>query len=74
MNLEAMGKALILCALTLLVVGGAMWLLGRTGLPKLPGDLVLEGKNWKLFFPIVTSIVLSIALTVVLNLVARFWR
>jgi hypothetical protein len=51
-----------------------MWLLGRAGVPKLPGDLVLEGKNWTLFFPIVTSIVLSIALTVVLNLVARFWR
>ena len=74
MNLEAAGKALVFLALALLLVGGVMILLGKTGVPRLPGDIVLEGKNWKLFFPIVTSIVVSILLTVLLNVAARFWR
>ena len=74
MNLETLGRVLILGAVGLLVAGGLLLLLAKLGVPRLPGDITVEGKNWKLFFPIATSIVLSIVLTVLLNLLGRFWR
>jgi hypothetical protein len=50
--------------LLLLVVGKGLW-------PHLPGDLSFKLGNVRVFFPIATSIVLSIVLTVVLNLFFR---
>ena len=59
----------------LVVVGLAVMLLGKTGLPmgRLPGDIVYKGKNTVFYFPLATSIVLSLVLSVVLYLVSR-WR
>ena len=60
-----------------LMVGGAVLILvGRTGLPlgKLPGDIIYRGKNTTFYFPLVTSILLSIVLSVALYLVGRFRR
>lgn len=74
MNLEALGKALIAGALMMLLAGGLVLLLAKTGMPRLPGDISFGGKGWRVYFPIATSILLSVVLTVVLNLVARFWR
>ena len=68
---------------TLIVVGGIIALLGvvlliagRSGLPigRLPGDIVYRGKNTTIYFPIVTSIVLSVVLSVAFYLWNRFWR
>ena len=53
------------------VVGGLVWLLGRTDGGLLPGDLVIKRGNSTFVFPIVTSIVVSIVLTVLLNLFLR---
>jgi len=57
------------------VVGLVMVLLGRTGIPlgKLPGDIVYRGKNTTVYFPLVTSILLSVVLSIVLYLLGR-WR
>jgi hypothetical protein len=57
----------------LVVVGGFVWLLGRTGLPlgRLPGDIRIEGENVSCYAPIVTMIILSVVLTIVLNIVVR---
>ena len=58
-----------------LVVGGAVLiLLGRTGLPlgKLPGDILYRGKNTTFYFPLATSILLSIVLSLLLYLFGRF--
>ena len=51
-------------------------LLGRTGLPlgRLPGDIVYRGKNTTFYFPLATSIVLSVLLWIILFLVGRFRR
>jgi hypothetical protein len=43
----------------------------RFGLGKLPGDLVWKRKNSTVYFPIVTSLVVSVILTVILNLIVR---
>ena len=74
MQLEGIARALIGLALLLLLAGGVLFVLARLGLPRLPGDFVLEGRNWKFFFPIATSIVLSLVLTVLINVFARFFR
>lgn len=60
----------------LVVVGIVMVLAGRAHLPigRMPGDIVYRGKNTTIYFPIVTSIVLSILLTLILWLMGRFGR
>lgn len=51
---------------------GALLMFGeRLGLGKLPGDLVWKRKNTTIHFPIVTSLVVSVILTVILNLFLR---
>lgn len=74
MDLNTAGRILLLMALGLAIVGGLMILGSRLGLGGLPGDLKLEGEGWTCFVPIATSIVLSIMLTLVLNLVVRWFR
>ena len=57
----------------LLLVGVGLFLLvgERFGLGKLPGDLVWKRKDTTVYFPIVTSLVLSVVLTLVLKLLGR---
>ena len=73
MDLVPLGKWIIILGLVLIVVGGLIWLLGRTGLPlgRLPGDIRIEGEKVSCYAPIVTMIVLSVILTIVLNIVVR---
>ena len=70
-----LGKLLIVLGALLLVAGVVLFLLGRTGLPlgRLPGDIVYRGKNTTFYFPLATSILLSVVLTVVLYVIGR-WR
>jgi hypothetical protein len=51
-----------------------VYLAARTGLPigRLPGDIRIERDNFSCSFPIVTSILLSIILTIALNVIVRF--
>ena len=66
------GKTLILLGAILMVLGVVFVLAPKIPfLGKLPGDIHLRGKNWSFSFPVVTSIVISIVLTLLLNL---FWR
>jgi len=60
----------------LVVIGGIVMLLGRTGMPlgRLPGDFLYRGKNTTFYFPLASSIVISIVLSVVLFLVGRLKR
>jgi Protein of unknown function (DUF2905) len=70
-----LGKMLAFLGLILLLVGGALMLLGRTSLPlgRLPGDILYRGKNATFYFPIVTSILVSVVLSGVLYLIGR-WK
>lgn len=71
--MSEIGKWLLLGGVILFVLGGAFWLAGKIGLPlgELPGDIHAKGERWSIHFPIATCIVISIVLTVLLNLVAR---
>jgi hypothetical protein len=71
MGFEGLGKLLIGGALVLLVLGGLFLLLGRIGLDLLPGDLVFRQGNFTVYSPIGLMILLSIAGTVVLNVLLR---
>ena len=63
-----LGRTLIIVGVLLAVVGVGLLIAGKLGLGRLPGDIVVERKNFSLYVPIVTSIVLSIVLTVLANL------
>lgn len=69
------GKLLIVVGGLLLVAGVVLVLLGRTNLPigRLPGDILYRGKNTTFYFPLATSIVLSVLLTLILYVIGR-WR
>ena len=67
---------LVIFGIALVVIGGIVMLLGRTGLPlgRLPGDILYRGKNTTFYFPLATSIVISVVLSVVLFLIGRLRR
>ena len=64
---------LVFFGLMLALVGLVFILLGRTNLPigRLPGDILYRGKHTTFYFPLATSILLSIVLSLVLYLIAR---
>jgi len=71
-----MGRILVALGVALVVIGGIVMLLGRTGVPlgRLPGDFLYRGKNTTFYFPLASSIVISIVLSVVLFLIGRLKR
>ena len=70
-----LGRMLMLLGGGLFVVGLLLVVMGRIpGLGQLPGDLRFERGNTTLYIPFGTMIILSLLLTVVLNLLARLWR
>jgi hypothetical protein len=70
------GRMLVLLGVALVVIGGIVMLLGRTGLPlgRLPGDVLYRGKNTAFYFPLASSILISVVLSIVLFLVGRLKR
>ena len=68
-----MPKLLIVLGLTLVLVGALWPWLSKLGLGRLPGDIIWERGNTRVYFPIVTSLVLSVVLSVVFYLFSR-WR
>jgi hypothetical protein len=68
-----LGKMLALLGGIIFVVGLALILLGRTNLPlaRLPGDIVYRGKNTTFYFPLATSIVVSVMLSILVYLIGR---
>ena len=70
------GKLLMLVGGFVVLVGLVVVLLGKTGLPlgRLPGDIVYRGKNTVFYFPLATSILLSVALSLALYVISRLRR
>lgn len=73
MELSSLGKMIVLVGISLVIVGGLLWLLGRTGFPlgRLPGDIHIERDGFSCYVPLVTMLVLSIVLTIMLNIIIR---
>ena len=62
----SMPKLLIAIGLIVVAIGLALMLAERFGLGRLPGDIVVERENFRLYVPITTSILISIVISVVL--------
>jgi hypothetical protein len=76
MDLSTLGKWLILFGLCVAAIGILVWLAGKSGLPfgSLPGDIRVERPGFSFNFPLMTGIVVSIILTLILNIVLWFFR
>ena len=71
-----MGRMLVILGVALVLIGGIVMLLGRAGLPlgRLPGDILYRGKKTAFYFPLASSILISLVLSLILYLVARLKR
>ena len=71
--MEGLARVLVILGLVLVVAGGLVYLASRFNLPlgHLPGDIRIQTGNVTCFFPLATMILLSILLTVGLNLIIR---
>lgn len=68
-----LGRALIILGFVVLVVGGILYVAGRLDLPlgRLPGDIRIERENFTCVFPLTTMVLVSVLLTLGLNLIFR---
>ncbi|MEK6569004.1 MAG: DUF2905 domain-containing protein [candidate division NC10 bacterium] len=70
--MESFGKLLILFGVILAAVGGLMLFIGNVPyIGRLPGDVYVQRKNFSFYFPLTTSILLSIVLTLLFSLFSR---
>jgi hypothetical protein len=71
---EGFAKIFIYTGAILLLAGIIFLLLGKIGFFRLPGDIEMGGKNWRIFVPITSSIAISIILTLILWLISLLRR
>jgi len=72
--MENLARYLMFGGIILFLIGGGIFLASKFGIPfgRLPGDIRIEGENGSFFFPITSSILISVLLTIVLNIISRF--
>jgi hypothetical protein len=72
--MASLGKLLVLFGAVIFIAGMALILFARTNIPlgRLPGDIIYRGKHTTFYFPLATSILLSIVLSLVLYVIGRF--
>ncbi len=69
---DSLGKLMILFGVVLVLLGGLLLLGGKIPfLGRLPGDIVIRREHWSFYFPLTTSIVISILLTLLFSLFGR---
>jgi hypothetical protein len=66
-----MSRTLVVIGIVLVVAGICWPFIGRLGLGRLPGDIVIERPNFSFYFPLVTSLIISVVLSVILWLINR---
>jgi hypothetical protein len=74
MDMMSIARVIIFIGLILIVVGGLFYILAKMEIPlgNLPGDIRIQGSNFTCVFALGTSILLSVLLTIFLNLLAKF--
>lgn len=65
------GKILIGIGALLIIIGLAFLLMNKFNIGRLPGDIFIERGNFKFFFPITTSIIISIVLSIIFKLLRK---
>jgi hypothetical protein len=74
--MENIARWFVIGGLIMILIGGGVYVFSKFGIPlgHLPGDIRIEGENGTFYFPLTTSIIISVVLTVVLNLIIKFWN
>lgn len=72
--MESIARYIMIGGILLFLVGGGLYFAAKFGIPlgHLPGDIRIEGANSSFYFPVTTSILVSVVLTIVLNLISRW--
>lgn len=75
-TMETIARYLMLAGIALFLIGGGAYLAAKFGFPlgRLPGDIRIEGENGSFYFPVTSSILVSVILTIVVNLIGRLLR
>ena len=75
MDLQSIGRGVLIIGIILAILGGLLMLLARipffANLGSLPGDIRIETQGFSCFIPIVSMILISVVLTIVLNIIVR---
>lgn len=74
--MQSLGKFLLFAGALLVLLGGLVILAGKIGFPlgRLPGDFTFRGKHVLFFAPIGTMILVSLVLTILMNLFLRWLK
>jgi hypothetical protein len=74
--MSELGRAILGLGLLLVLIGGVLMLAARFGLPlgRLPGDIAYRGKNISFYFPLGTSILISVVLSLLFYLFSHLRR
>ncbi len=70
-SLESVGRMLLIGGGIIAAAGLLLLLFGRLGLGRLPGDILIQRENFTFYFPLATMILVSIVLTLLINLLRR---
>jgi len=75
MELANLGKILLIIGGIIVLAGLVTFILGKTGfMGRLPGDILIQKGSFTFYFPLVTFLILSIVLTIVVNVVIRLLK
>ncbi|HEV2906640.1 MAG TPA: DUF2905 domain-containing protein [Actinomycetota bacterium] len=69
--MTGLGRVFLVFAVVIAVVGLLLIAAGKGLIPRLPGDITIERRNFRFYFPLGTSILLSVVLTLLLNVFFR---
>jgi hypothetical protein len=72
--METIARYVMIGGIVLFLIGVGIYFATKFGIPlgRLPGDIRIEGENGSFYFPLTTSILISVILTIVLNLISKF--
>jgi hypothetical protein len=74
--METIARYLMLAGIALFLIGGGIYLATKFGVPlgRLPGDIRIEGENGSFYFPVTSSVLVSVGLTILLNIIVRLLK
>ena len=71
MELSSVAKCFIYFGIILIIIGGLLYIFSKIGVGRLPGDIFILKGSFKFYFPLATSIIISIILTLILNILSK---
>lgn len=74
--MESLARTLMLGGIIIFLIGGGIFLATKFGIPlgRLPGDIRIEGENGGFYFPLTSSILVSVVLSILLNVITRLLK